>query len=75
MPTVATKNGGPTDIMATLHHGLLVDPVNAMDIASACFRILTSASTWDQMSHSGASVKPFCWHLQAICEDQSVDST
>ena len=54
MPTVATKNGGPTDIMATLHHGLLVDPGNAGDIANACFRILTSASMWDQMSHNGA---------------------
>ena len=56
MPTVATKNGGPTDIMATLHHGLLVDPGNAADIANACFRILTSPSTWDQMSHNGESL-------------------
>lgn len=33
VPTVATKNGGPVDIMATLHHGLLVDPTSSTDVA------------------------------------------
>ena len=54
VPTVATKNGGPVDIMATLHHGLLVDPASSQDIANACFKLLTNSSMWDQMSHNGA---------------------
>ena len=54
VPTVATKNGGPVDIMSTLHHGLLVDPANSNDIANACFKLLTNSSMWDQMSHNGA---------------------
>lgn len=53
VPTVATKNGGPVDIMATLHHGLLVDPGNSNAIAEACLKILTSSQTWEEMSRSG----------------------
>ena len=54
MPTVATKNGGPVDIMATLHHGLLVDPTNSKQIADALIKILTNAQVWDEMSQNGA---------------------
>ena len=54
MPTVATKNGGPVDIMSTLHHGLLVDPTNSAEIAAALIKILTHPETWDEMSRSGA---------------------
>ena len=53
VPTVATKNGGPVDIMATLHHGLLVDPTNSRQIADALIKILTNAEVWDEMSHNG----------------------
>ncbi len=28
VPTVATQNGGPVDIMATLHHGVTVNPTD-----------------------------------------------
>ena len=58
VPTVATKNGGPVDIMATLHHGLLVDPTNSGEIADALLRILTNGDTWDEMSRSGAPLLP-----------------
>lgn len=53
VPTVATKNGGPVDIMATLHHGLLVDPTNSKQIADALIKILTNSEVWDEMSHNG----------------------
>ena len=53
VPTVATKNGGPVDILATLHHGLLVDPCDSNAIAEACLKILTNSQTWDEMSHNG----------------------
>lgn len=54
VPTVATKNGGPVDIMSTLHHGLLVDPTNSSEISAALIRILTHPETWDEMSRNGA---------------------
>ena len=41
VPTVATKNGGPVDIMETLHHGVVVDPTDPAAIAEALLRILT----------------------------------
>ena len=53
VPTVATKNGGPVDIMATLHHGVVVDPTNSDAIAAALLRILANPQTWDDMSSSG----------------------
>ena len=53
VPTVATKNGGPVDIMATLHHGLLVDPTNSKQIADALIKILTNSQVWDEMSQNG----------------------
>ena len=56
MPTVATKNGGPVDIMATLHHGLLVDPTNSKQIADALIKILTNSEVWDEMSQNGERI-------------------
>lgn len=41
------------DIMATLHHGVVVDPTDADAVAAALLRILTAPSTWDDMSTSG----------------------
>lgn len=39
--------------MATLHHGVVVDPTDADAVAAALLRILTAPSTWDDMSTSG----------------------
>ena len=63
VPTVATKNGGPVDIMATLHHGLLVDPTNSKQIAEALLKILTNPEVWDEMSHNGARPLPWCEYV------------
>ena len=68
VPTVATKNGGPVDIMQTLHHGILVDPTNSKAIADALLRILTNSSLWDEYSHNGGPLAygPLCCML--ICD-------
>ena len=58
VPTVATKNGGPVDIMQTLHSGLLVDPTNSKQIAAACLKILTHPDTWDEMNTNGQAPAP-----------------
>ncbi|KDD73052.1 hypothetical protein H632_c2586p0, partial [Helicosporidium sp. ATCC 50920] len=61
-PTVATCNGGPVDIMATLHHGVTVDPQDSSAIASALLGILTSPPTWDAMSEAGvANIMAYSW--------------
>jgi glycosyltransferase involved in cell wall biosynthesis len=54
VPTVATKNGGPVDIMKTLHHGVTVDPTNERELGNALLDILTHPATWQEMSRNGA---------------------
>lgn len=54
VPTVATRNGGPVDIMKTLHHGVTVDPTDEVAVAEALLNILTNRATWDTMSKNGA---------------------
>ena len=55
VPTVATKNGGPVDIMKTLHHGVTVDPTDSKQLGNALLSILTNPTQWEQMSKSGMS--------------------
>lgn len=53
VPTVATKNGGPVDIMKTLHHGVTVDPTSSKQLGDALLSILTNHSEWERMSKAG----------------------
>ena len=62
VPCVATRNGGPVDIMATLNHGLLVDPTNPAAISEALLSILTRPATWDAMSRAGRdNIGAYSW--------------
>ncbi|TJZ91860.1 HAD-IIB family hydrolase [Paracoccus gahaiensis] len=40
VPVVATRNGGPVDILAQLGHGALVDPQDPAQIAAACLGLM-----------------------------------
>ncbi|MFN4060941.1 MAG: HAD-IIB family hydrolase [Paracoccus hibiscisoli] len=40
VPVVATRNGGPVDILAQLGHGALIDPADPTAIADACLRLM-----------------------------------
>ncbi len=71
MPTVATKNGGPVDIMSTLHHGLLVDPNSSKEIADALLKILTEPKEWEEMSNNGIkNIMAYSWpsHCKQVLE-------
>jgi len=62
VPTVATENGGPVDIMATLHHGVVVDPTDKIAVANALLSILTDPKSWDSMSVSGINnIMAYSW--------------
>ena len=52
LPVVATKIGGPQDIVAELEHGLLVDPDDIGDIASSIERLITDRDFWDRCSQN-----------------------
>lgn len=63
VPVVATRNGGPADIVAAIGHGLLVDPQDEIAIADAIDAIIG-----DPKRHHGfaaaarAHVGRYCWH-------------
>ena len=62
VPTVATRNGGPVDIMDTLHHGVVVDPTDGDAVAKELIKILTSPATWDAMSANGiGNIMSYSW--------------
>ncbi|MGE4352380.1 MAG: glycosyltransferase [Bdellovibrionales bacterium] len=53
LPFVATENGGPTDIVANLRAGLLVNPTDSRSIADGLRQILSDKRLWLQFSRRG----------------------
>ncbi len=53
LPIVATEDGGPRDIVANCHNGLLVNPLDADAIAIALTRALGDSRQWRQWSQNG----------------------
>lgn len=53
LPIVATKDGGPTDIIANCDNGLLVNPTDSREIGSACKKILVDKDLWQRYSQNG----------------------
>lgn len=67
VPIVATKNGGPVDIVNTLKNGVLVDPTNPHEIAEALLKILTNAQLWDDLSTSGVNrINAYSWPSHCV---------
>lgn len=52
LPVVATKVGGPQDIVGELEHGLLVDPGDTAEIATAIERLVTDGRFWNRCSRN-----------------------
>ncbi len=52
LPVVATRHGGPNDIVAELQHGLLVDPRSVAAIGDAACLLLDDAALWEQCSRN-----------------------
>ncbi|MHA6317643.1 HAD-IIB family hydrolase [Altererythrobacter sp. CAU 1778] len=53
-PVVATRNGGPVDIVSELQHGLLADPANPHDIADRITELLSDPVQWQRCSANGS---------------------
>ncbi len=53
LPIVATKNGGPQDIVENCKNGILVDPNNRKEIAKAIKAIISDHDKWVNYSKSG----------------------
>ncbi|WP_236694673.1 HAD-IIB family hydrolase [Sphingomonas sp. Leaf343] len=44
VPVVATRHGGPTEIVAAIGHGILIDPRDPSAIADACSAVIEDAA-------------------------------
>ena len=68
LPIVATKDGGPTDIIGNCDNGLLIDPSDSADIARACRDILVDRELWQRFSCNGINGvrKHYVW--QTHCD-------
>lgn len=66
VPVVATECGGPSEIIANLGHGLLVDPLDDAAIASACLAIVSDPHLHARLSASGRRHAPlYSWSRYA----------
>ena len=79
VPIVATKNGGPVDIVDTLKNGILVDPLDADEIGRALFNLVTNAERWEQYSQNGLNnIHKYSWtnhcmrYLQLVEEQRNL---
>lgn len=67
LPIVATNDGGPRDIIANCHSGLLIDPLHREEIEHALLRVLTESEQWDTWSQNGidGTRKHYSWEHHA----------
>ena len=67
LPVVATREGGPRDIIGNCRNGLLVDPLDSKAIAEAVHSVLDNASAWQEMSENGLRQvqKHYSWSAHA----------
>jgi len=53
LPVIAPDDGGPRDILANCHHGLLVDTLNSEAIGEALLSALSDKPRWRKWAKSG----------------------
>ena len=76
LPVVATRDGGPRDIIRQCRNGLLIDPLDAKGIADALKAVISRPRTWRIRSINGvAGVKThYSWprHAAAYVEQVKI---
>ena len=67
LPIVATKYGGPKDIVKNCENGLLVEPADPKKMAGALKKIITDPAFWDACSKNGIMNvrKHYTWESHA----------
>ena len=66
LPVVATKVGGPMDIVGELEHGCLVDPTDPDDIARGIESIVFDSERWQACSRNGqTNSRSMSWEAYA----------
>ena len=55
LPVVATKHGGPTEIIENCNNGILIDPLDIQQITLALLTILSNKQVWNKFSKNGVN--------------------
>jgi len=55
LPVVATRDGGPPDIIAHCENGVLVDPLDSTDIARGLLDVVSDPRAWQRYARRGIS--------------------
>ncbi len=53
LPIVATEDGGPQDIVKNCRNGILIDPLDTMEMAIALLKLLSDKQYWQDCAASG----------------------
>ncbi|MDH3393028.1 MAG: HAD-IIB family hydrolase [Desulfobulbaceae bacterium] len=53
VPIIATREGGPADIIGNCANGILVDPTDPKEISEALKKILVDKDLWERYSRNG----------------------
>ncbi|XP_020223682.1 probable sucrose-phosphate synthase 4 isoform X1 [Cajanus cajan] len=62
LPVVATKNGGPVDILKALNNGLLIDPHDQKAIEDALLKLVADKNLWQECRKNGLkNIHRFSW--------------
>ncbi|MBW8363137.1 MAG: HAD-IIB family hydrolase [Rhizobium sp.] len=64
LPVVATRDGGPPDIIAHCENGVLVDPLDSTDIARGLLEVMSDVRTWQRYARRGISgvARHYTWN-------------
>jgi sucrose-phosphate synthase len=67
LPVVATRDGGPQDILANCQNGLLIDPLDAKAMGEAIYSAISEKERWQRWSENGAkgARKHYAWETHA----------
>ncbi|MDN3568799.1 HAD-IIB family hydrolase [Paeniroseomonas aquatica] len=66
VPVVATRHGGPAEIVGTLGHGLLIDPRDETAIGTACLSLLTDPDRHARFAAAARrNIHHYCWSSYA----------
>ncbi|WP_299649057.1 HAD-IIB family hydrolase [uncultured Jannaschia sp.] len=66
LPVVATREGGPADILETIGHGTLVDPTDASAIGAAIDALISDRTEWQRAASAARrNMQAFDWNRWA----------
>ncbi len=63
LPIIATRDGGPSEIIQHCRNGLLIDPLDTGQIAEALLCVLNNMTLWETCSNNGLRLirKNYSW--------------